>query len=140
MSLQLFCRLTLLILLLPLCSAASQLDDVQQLQWQSRLILIHSSSPETSPSQDLHAATAEIDERHIHWFVLYDGQLQTNYPGPIHPDFVTHTSNRYFSEKQKSVLLIGKDGSIKLRSEHLDLQYIFQLIDQMPMRQSEMNQ
>lgn len=140
MTPQLLLRLTLLTILLPLCGFATQLDDVQQLQWQSRVILIHSIPQKDSPIQALEAAKAEIDERHLHWFVVYGGQLQTNYPGPIHPEFATRTINRYFPEKVKSVLLIGKDGDIKLRSDHLNLQHIFQLIDQMPMRQSEMNQ
>ena len=36
--------------------------------------------------------------------------------------------------------LVGKDGSVKLRSdEPLDLTEVFQVIDGMPMRQAEMD-
>jgi len=36
------------------------------------------------------------------------------------------------------LFLIGKDGGLKERIDRLDLVYLFNLIDQMPMRQGEM--
>ena len=49
--------------------------------------------------------------------------------------------NRFlkFRENEPSrVLLIGKDGGVKLRGDELDVQRIFDLIDTMPMRIREM--
>jgi hypothetical protein len=40
-----------------------------------------------------------------------------------------------------SLILVGKDGGIKLkRHDHVSLEEVFELIDSMPMRQSEMRQ
>ena len=37
------------------------------------------------------------------------------------------------------IILIGKDGGIKMEKEEFDLSAIYELIDSMPMRQQEMN-
>ena len=38
------------------------------------------------------------------------------------------------------IVLIGKDGGVKLRSDDAGLDQIFDLIDSMPMRQAEMRE
>ena len=38
------------------------------------------------------------------------------------------------------VTLIGKDGGVKYRISHLDLQQVFNIIDSMPMRAREMRE
>ena len=43
------------------------------------------------------------------------------------------------SEGAFSLILVGKDGGIKLKSgDQVDLTEVFELIDSMPMRQGEM--
>jgi hypothetical protein len=84
----------------------------------------------------------EISERDIVWFVLGVNQLHTNYNEKLSDEVRKQIIDRYFSPlpAETVVLLIGKDGTLKSRSSDLDLEAMFGLIDQMPMRRAEMRQ
>ena len=68
----------------------------------------------------------------------------------IHIDFIFNEENQEFEKFESSfenlslstnefrLILIGKDGGIKLNSRKISLEEIFSLIDTMPMRQKEM--
>ena len=68
----------------------------------------------------------------------------------IHIDFIFNEENQKFEKFESSfenlsistnefrLILIGKDGGIKLNSRKISLEEIFSLIDTMPMRQKEM--
>ena len=43
-----------------------------------------------------------------------------------------------YAVKPGEVILIGKDGGLKLRLDNLDIPILFSVIDAMPMRQNEM--
>ncbi|MBT8125549.1 MAG: DUF4174 domain-containing protein, partial [Gammaproteobacteria bacterium] len=80
----------------------------------------------------------EILDRDIYWFVFTDSSIETNYKGELQDNFYRVTLNNYFTDTETNVVLIGKDGGIKQKGKHLDLQGLFDLIDTMPMRQLEM--
>ena len=44
----------------------------------------------------------------------------------------------YDDDDLQKIILIGKDGGTKMEKTEFDLNYIFNLIDSMPMRQREM--
>jgi len=114
------------------------LDD---LRWKYRVILIFAREPNlTNALQNLDDFKAEIEERDIAWFVLGDKTLRTNYDGKLDDQLREALMDSYFTPApvETGVRLIGKDGTVKLRSSDLDLEATFGLIDQMPMRRAEM--
>lgn len=119
---------------------ALALVDVDELEWKHRLIVLFAS--EAQSAEDLSAfnqAEKEIIERHIVWFCVYKDAVVSNYRGVISNDFAAHLQQTYQrSTDGNEVIVVGKDGAVKYRSGQLDLNEIFNLIDQMPMRQFEM--
>ncbi len=120
---------------------ASPLQTLDSFLWENRLIVIAADSTQVNQlTGQLHAASADIKERHIVWFIDDGKQLLTNYSGQVSSELSTVLRSRW-SEKELSklrVVLIGKDGGSKLRLTDLDLPTIFTTIDGMPMRQAEM--
>lgn len=115
------------------------LQSLANFQWQNRIILIKDSLLcEDKSVESLHNATVAIDERHVLWFMLCDGEVQSNYSGAISNQFSNYLDDKYFDHNNVNVILIGKDGGVKSRTDYLNLDELFALIDSMPMRQSEM--
>ena len=118
------------------------LERLDYFLWENRIILIKADDSEAAAGYrvELGSQIAEVDDRHLVWFIFTPDQLLTNYKGPLGPDFEKEAEARYFPDSGvgTEVILIGKDGGIAHRSQDLDLQYLFDLIDSMPMRQQEM--
>ncbi|MDR9827587.1 DUF4174 domain-containing protein, partial [Vibrio sp. FNV 38] len=119
----------------------SMLNDIDDLKWKNRIILVYS---ESNSNVLYHQLTSDIDsikERDIVWFLLSNDRLKTNYNGDISSDIIHHLEKIISSAKPHSfmdhVVLIGKDGGIKSRSTNLNLTGLYQQIDAMPMRQQE---
>lgn len=112
------------------------LGDLEPLRWQHRIILVDGRVPDAIAR--LRAEQPAIDERHVVWFVLAQGQVQSNYPGPLGPGLAAALEQQHLSQSDAAVLLIGKDGGIKARANDLDLAALFERIDAMPMRRREM--
>ena len=115
---------------------APMLSDLESLEWKNRIIVVNEASDIEEAWQLLDEQVAEIDDRDIIWFILNDDSALTNYPGQLSGEFVRNMRAR-LSPVQGKVILIGKDGGIKYRSDYLDLEAIFSEIDVMPMRQFE---
>lgn len=116
------------------------MQSIQGFEWQHRIILIKEEvTCDEQVTATLLSAKAAIDERHILWFLICNEQLQTNYSGALGEQFVANTIDGYFIRDDVTVILIGKDGGIKRRTDSLNLDELFALIDSMPMRQSEIN-
>ncbi|SMO70340.1 DUF4174 domain-containing protein [Gracilimonas mengyeensis] len=118
-----------------------QLEDYQ---WENRLLLIFSPSVNHNDFQVMN----QIIEEHTEGFTERD--LKVFYAAPetdlsIHGTHIEQNSAETISTKFDlsdsafTVLLIGKDGTEKLRSdEAISSQKLFKVIDAMPMRQREM--
>jgi hypothetical protein len=116
---------------------------MDELQWQYRVILVFAREPHMSKAiANLEEVAPEIAERDVAWFVLGVDQLHTNYNENLSDEMREQIVDSYFSPlpTETVVLLIGKDGTLKSRSSDLDLEAMFGLIDQMPMRRAEMRQ
>ena len=61
-----------------------------------------------------------------------------NEKNPEIEKFESYFENLSLSTSEFRLILIGKDGGIKLNSRKISLEKIFSLIDTMPMRQEEM--
>lgn len=131
---------TLVLALASLSAAAeTKLRDISQLQWQNRVILINGGESSQAKIAKLDKWQAAIAERDIAWFVLNGEQVDTNYTKPLHQDLARHIRSRYLRQSHP-VVLVGKDGGIKVRDNRLNLLDLFETIDAMPMRQQEMLQ
>lgn len=114
----------------------SALQDLSELTWENRIILIFSANEDSNDEQLFAKYDEQIKDRDVIWFILKDKQVITNYPKKLSTQFIDRTK-RNFSNETNNVLLIGKDGDIKLRANQLNLNFIFEKIDSMPMRQQE---
>ena len=119
-------------------ASESYLNTINQLKWDNRIILVRSSNNLDDILTALKQADDEIIDRHIQWFVFSDDGVYTNYEGNISASFIKATIDKYFPDNESDIILIGKDGGIKKRTNDLNLSAIFDLIDSMPMRQIEM--
>ena len=115
----------------------TMLTDLASLKWEHRVILINEAGNEQKALALLDQHTAEINDRDIVWFMLKEDRAFTNYAGDLLDGFSDSARKRYKLERG-TVILIGKDGGVKSRLDHLDLEFLFTEIDAMPMRQREM--
>ena len=122
----------------PILANKSHQDTINQLKWDSRIILVRSSNNLDDILLALKKADDEIVDRHIQWFVFSDDDVYTNYEGNLDDSFKKTTIDKYFSDDGLDIVLIGKDGGVKKRANNLNLPAIFDQIDSMPMRQIEM--
>jgi hypothetical protein len=139
------CPIILLVWLMTLSTNAKALEEkpigLDDLRWKYRVILVSAHEPHMSNAlANLNEFAAEIEERDIAWFVLGDDELHTNYKGKLIHTLREQIVDRYLTPvpSETSVLLVGKDGTLKSRSSDLNLEATFGLIDQMPMRREEM--
>ena len=131
----------LALLLVSLPARSVSLDHLDALSWSSRLILAFVDAQASQRYRDqLENTLADVEDRHIIWFVISERELDTNYTGEIGPNLHANLTRQWMDRRgaRPQVVLIGKDGDEKLRSDSLDLLTIFDVIDQMPMRQYEM--
>jgi len=120
--------------------SSDAIHSVEAFQWLHRIILIKEDiACNKQYAQSLANSKAAIDDRHILWFLICDGEMQTNYAGELDDHFMGNISEDYFVRDDVNVILVGKDGGVKRRTDSLNLDELFALIDSMPMRQSEMN-
>ncbi|BFM08697.1 DUF4174 domain-containing protein [Halioxenophilus aromaticivorans] len=124
---------------------ASVLASLDQLKWQSRIIAInastngHSANPGNIESykSTLKAYKSLIEDRDIVWLVVTSDAITSNFPGSVTGNVRTEIQALTTTDGT-SVVLIGKDGTVKDKSNTLDLESLFGLIDTMPMRINEM--
>ena len=120
--------------------------DLEEYQWKNRLLLLFAPSPDGPEYLKLKEALSrqkeEVMDRDLLVFHILDGG-ETKLGNSPHAE----SSGDYLREKfsiksgKFTVLLIGKDGGVKLRKEDgVELKEVFSLIDTMPMRQREMRE
>ena len=114
----------------------SELSQIDSLIWKNRIVLIWSDNPHLY-TDILIESESDFRDRDIIWFLFNGSELLSNYAGQISEQFLDNTTKK-FSKYEKNVLLIGKDGGVKNSNHTLDLDYLFQRVDSMPMRMNEM--
>lgn len=128
--------IALLVLMLQLTTMSSQ--ELTEFKWKKRILLL------LDTKNDLYTRNLqlskfdgrynEITERDL-VLLVYNGMEVLDKDGKttnINPENVTYGDFQ-------GILLIGKDGDVKLRKKYIvEANEIFDLIDQMPMRRSEM--
>lgn len=120
--------------------------DLTKFQWKNRLLFLFAEDANDPLFKNLQsqimAQKAEVDDRDLIVFELpaqgparmNNGPLDQKEAGSIRSQFAVPSS-------AFSLILVGKDGGIKLkREDRVGLSEVFGLIDSMPMRQNEMRQ
>jgi hypothetical protein len=129
------------LLTLSLLSNASEsipLNDLSNLRWENRLIIVNQPTKPDGALRLMKAHSEDIIDRDIVWFILKEDEAVTNYSGPLSKSFVSNVQQQYRLKKD-TVTLIGKDGYIKSQKKSINVQVLFSTIDAMPMRQREMH-
>ena len=118
--------------------------NLEKYQWENRLLLVFSPTPHHNNYQTqlqmLESDTAGLGERDVLVFhILEDGNGEVG-EQPISAAEAERLARSYkINPAGFTVLLIGKDGTEKLRQqEPLEVTELFSIIDAMPMRQREM--
>ena len=117
------------------------MDVVSDFRWKHRLIIVFSQGSDTLAIERLLASEKElIVERDILWFVVTKNSVSSNYLECVNETLASSLRDQFQSEQFNDidVVLVGKDGKIKHRSDSLSTIDLYFRIDQMPMRQSEM--
>ena len=120
--------------------------DFEQFKWKKRLLLVFapdSSHPLfESLQRDLSTRKHEVDDRDLVICKILGVGMSTMGDSELDPHTAASLRERFdISPKAFSLMLVGKDGGIKLRrNDPVNLEEIFRLIDSMLMRQGEMRQ
>lgn len=104
-------------------------NSLKNYQWKKRVLILLTDSAQNTNFVEariqLLTRKREVQDRDL--VTIEETQTQ----GPWH--------QRFNSQQAFTVILIGKDGEEKWRTQNpLNLDEVFQIIDSMPMRQSEM--
>lgn len=131
--------------LLMLLMAPTNTIDFAALRWEARLIVLHAATADddamTTQRARLDDARDALRERDVRIIRLVGDQAWID-DQPL-DGAVARTARERFriTPDAFTVLLIGKDGGVKLReSEPVETRRIIDLIDSMPMRQQEMRE
>jgi hypothetical protein len=120
--------------------------DLTPYLWKNRLLLVFSPT-ESDPgfvdfSQKLLRGLPEVKDRDLIVFQVFEKGPSRMGEQQLPPEETQKLRQRFgVKPGQFTVILIGKDGGVKMVSEHrAELQEIFDLIDSMPMRRQEMKE
>lgn len=114
--------------------------------WKQRVLIVTASSPSNigykRQNQLLERGKKGMKERDLVIYRLYSDHWVGPQKNPLsHKEAASIYSTYNIGETTFSVVLIGKDGGVKMRSEDIvSTRELFQLIDSMPMRMQEMQQ
>ncbi|KEZ78759.1 DUF4174 domain-containing protein [Salinisphaera hydrothermalis] len=120
------------------CSSRSDTGAVPSLTGQYRVIAVFPTNAQRAVSlTNAFKSSPGLEQRDIAWFVLGPKKITSNIDNV--PDRATleklHTTDGF------QAVLIGKDGTLKASQlGGLDIQALLDAIDQMPLRQQEMQQ
>lgn len=120
-------------------------DELARFRWKNRVLLVFAPSPESpayrSLAEDLSRRRTEVVERDLVVFTLIRGGESRMGEEPLGPPRAESLRGRFEVKGDEfRVVLIGKDGMVKVNSDAVTLEELFAVIDAMPMRQREMEQ
>jgi hypothetical protein len=120
--------------------------ELKNFQWKNRLLLIFAPSADDFAYQSLatglNTQKAEVGDRDFLIGEIFESGASQYANTPLHPQSTEALRKRFAARNGLfTVILIGKDGEVKLRREaSVQLAEIFSLIDSMPMRRQEMRE
>ena len=117
-----------------------KLEAISDFKWKYRLIIVFTQGSDSQAIEKLLAREKEsILDRDILWFVVTEKSVSSNYTGLLNEALATSLRDQFLLDQSAEieVVLVGKDGEIKHRSNGLDTIDLYFRIDQMPTRRSE---
>jgi hypothetical protein len=132
----------LLLAMLGLTPMVAQAETLSDLQWQKRPLLVFAPTQNDVRLQEqiglLKGAIEGLNERDVHInFISTDEVISATEPRLEEKS--DNLRKRFDISDSFAVLLVGKDGTVKLRdTSPVEPKKLFQTIDAMPMRQKEM--
>lgn len=141
----------LILLLTTTISAMAQSDQPvkktpSDFQWENRILIVianqESDSRVSEQLSNFEGSEVGFKERDLITFFLYKNGASRLNEQLLHPSSAEDILKQYgFGEPGFRLLLIGKDGGVKLQKDTpVSVEDIFGLIDSMPMRQREMRE
>lgn len=126
-------------------SAKSQDNYLHPYKWKNRVVLLFAQEPQdtdfAAQLQLLNQDQEALEERDIVILSVFPYQVNQNKITKGEKKMAKMLRKQFNGSKGFSIVLIGKDGTIKLKHEHVTQPLeIFSLIDGMPMRQQEMQE
>ena len=130
-------KLILILLLISFPVMVIQSSPLEEYIWKNRVIVTFSPNKTNTDRiqilNSIHKNLCEFNSRNIiHIDMLFNEKNHEI------EKFGSFFENLSLSPSEFRLILIGKDGGIKLNSRKTSLENIFSLIDTMPMRQEEM--
>ena len=130
--------LKIILLLMIIQGFYSSAQDIADYTWKNRIIILYNdninSEEVNSALKEIKQSNIEFEERDIIVFIYVNGKFVNTSNNSINlktPDALPISYDGY--------ILIGKDGGIKLKAAYpINLVALFNRIDSMPMRMSEM--
>jgi hypothetical protein len=96
-----------------------QLTNLNQLKWKSRIVIVDQRVDDFSARAKFIKNEFDINERNVIWVIIGDQLVSSNYPAALSQELAKDIGRRLLLANAK-VILIGKDGSIKLRQLSFD--------------------
>jgi len=118
--------------------------DLSQFKWKNRLLLLFSPGRDHPFFDNLHQTImnrkGEVEDRDLVIFEIFESGPSNVNMNNLDSQTVRSLRKKFnIREGEFAVILIGKDGGIKLnRRKQTEIEDIFGLIDAMPMRREEM--
>ncbi len=122
-------------------SQVNAMDSLSELKWKNRVIIVFGSSAE--PTLDRQIALLarqkeELEDRDLVVIRVSGGEALPVHGNASGLNAAAIRKDANVSGERFQIVLVGKDGGIKLRSDRIvESVEIFDLIDTMPMRRAE---
>lgn len=126
-----------------LCTFKINAQSLKEYQWKNRILLLFDESRTSealkSQLEKFPDLRKEMIERDLILFIVADKGIFTQEGQPQDMPLKDAYDTAQVPEKFRGIVLIGKDGGVKLRKDFvINPQLVFDLIDSMPMRKAEM--
>ncbi len=117
--------------------------NLEDYKWENRVVILYAESKENEDYMAFKvkwdANKADVNERELILVEVFGNREGFICSNELSYNSVESLTRRFnFGIKPFEVVLIGKDGTVKLKEGKSDPREIFDLIDTMPMRQDEM--
>lgn len=122
-------------------NSENQVITLQDLEWKNRIIITFTNNEAINRDirTKLFSEEAGIKDRDIIYFLITPQKSLSNSSYALSLKTQSDLIIKYFDDDEAlKVILIGKDGGVKMQNNKLNLKKIFSRIDSMPMRIQEM--
>ena len=137
----------LIIIFFVQCTSQGEEIILKDYQWVDRILLIYSKNQEfvdaqleylSQPNELIERDLVVIYREYEKFKISSDGLKTIN---TLDNESMNNITHKFFLKEESRILLLGKDGLIKISSNNiLNSKYIYEIIDEMPMRKLEINQ